>query len=242
MNATPETTSAGETRIRVWDLPTRLFHWSLAASFAGAWLTSESERWRDVHVLLGYALLALVAFRIVWGLVGPRYARFSQFVRGPGAVTRYLRSLVTGRPEHHTGHNPAGALAVLVLLALGAATALTGWATYQDIGGEWFEELHEGLATAMLVVVGVHIAAVVLSSLLHKENLVRAMITGFKRGRPDEGLRGQRLAAGLLVAVLVVGVAAWGWQAGGFAGDGPLLTARGGEHAVHRESVNDDDD
>ena len=93
----------------VWDLPVRLFHWLLVLCFAGAWLTAESEHWRLVHVTLGYTMAALVAFRIVWGLLGTRYARFSSFVRGPSAVLAYLRSLSGPKPEHHTGHNPAGA-------------------------------------------------------------------------------------------------------------------------------------
>ena len=169
------------TSVRVWDLPTRLFHWLLAVSFAGAWLTAESERWRDVHVVLGYGFAGLIAFRLLWGLVGTRYARFASFVRGPAAVKRYLASLLTARPEHHVGHNPAGGWAVLALLGLGLTTALAGYAAYNDFGGHWMEELHEGAASAMLALVFVHIGAVLLSSLLHGENLVRAMLTGLKR-------------------------------------------------------------
>jgi len=170
-------------RIRVWDLPTRLFHWLLAVSFAGAWLTAESERWRDVHVALGYTFAGLIAFRLVWGLVGSRYARFSSFVSGPGAVKRYLLSILRMRPEHHVGHNPAGGWAVLALLGLGLVTAFTGYATYNDYGGHWLEEVHEGAASVMLGLVLVHIGAVLLSSLIHRENLVRAMLDGFKRRR-----------------------------------------------------------
>ncbi len=87
--------------VKVWDIPVRLFHWSFAACFAGAWLTAESERFRDVHVALGYTMAGLIAFRLLWGLVGTRHARFASFVRGPAAVARYLRSLLAGRPEHH---------------------------------------------------------------------------------------------------------------------------------------------
>lgn len=167
--------------VRVWDLPTRIFHWSFALSFAGAWLTAESERLRDVHILLGYTFGGLLAFRLVWGLIGTRYARFASFLFSPADVVRYLRSLVAGRPEHHVGHNPAGAIAIFALLGLGAATALSGYAVYQDIGGEWLEELHEGAASAMLVLVAIHLAGVFVSSLLHGENLVASMITGRKR-------------------------------------------------------------
>ena len=97
----------------VWDVPVRVFHWLLVLCFAGAWLTAESEHWRLVHVTLGYTMAGLVAFRVLWGLVGTRYARFASFVRGPSAVLGYLKSLIGRHPEHHTGHNPAGALAIV---------------------------------------------------------------------------------------------------------------------------------
>jgi cytochrome b len=169
------------TTTRVWDLPTRLFHWLLVGSFAGAWLTSESERLQNLHHLCGYLLLGLIGFRLLWGFVGSRHARFADFVRGPTAVLDYLRSLASGQPQHYIGHNPAGAVAILLLLALGVLTGASGWMSLNDIGGEWLEELHEGLATAMLVVAGVHVAGVIVSSLLHKENLIKAMITGTKK-------------------------------------------------------------
>lgn len=192
-------------RILVWDLPTRLFHWLLAASFAGAWLTAESERWIGAHVTLGYTFAGLIAFRLVWGLLGSRYARFSSFVTGPGPVARYLRSILTFRPEHHVGHNPAGGWAVLALLGLGLATALSGFAAY-TVRAHWLEELHEGAAGAMLALVFVHIGAVLVSSLIHRENLVRAMWNGFKRGSPAEAIRRKRwIAAGALLA-LVAGI------------------------------------
>lgn len=169
-------------RILVWDLPTRLFHWLLAASFAGAWLTSESERWIDVHAMLGYSFAGLIAFRLLWGFAGSRYARFASFVTGPAAVRRYLYSIISFRPERHVGHNPAGGWAVLALLGLGGITALAGFLSYNDYGGHWLEELHEGAAGAMLALVFVHIGAVLVTSLLHRENLVRAMLTGLKHG------------------------------------------------------------
>jgi cytochrome b len=198
-------------RILVWDLPTRVFHWLLALSFAGAYLTAESERWRLVHVTLGYTLGGLLAFRVLWGLVGTRHARFASFVRGPAAVLRYLRSLASGQPEHHTGHNPAGALAIVALLVLGAVLVLTGWSTYNDLGGEWLEELHEGVANVMLAVVGLHVGAVLLSSWLHRENLVRAMLTGRKQGAPQDGIRGPWRVLGvlLLLAVLAFWLQQW---------------------------------
>ncbi len=191
-------------RILVWDAPVRVFHWLLVLSFAGAYLTAESERWRLLHVTLGYTMAGLVAFRLVWGLIGTRHARFASFVRGPSAVARYLGSLLRGRPEHHAGHNPAGALAIVALLLLAAGVAASGWATYNEVAGDWLEELHEAIANLMLALVGIHVAAVVISSRLHHENLVRAMITGRKTGQPAEGIHSawRSVAALLLVAVL----------------------------------------
>ena len=170
--------------VKVWDIAIRVFHWSFAACFAGAWITAESERFRDVHVFLGYTMLGLIAFRVLWGLVGPKHARFANFVRGPRAVGRYLRSLLASRPEHHVGHNPAGAVAIVVLLVLGLVAIASGWAVYNDLGGEWLEEAHEFLAGAMLAVVGIHLAGVAVASWLHRENLVRAMLTG-RKNAPD---------------------------------------------------------
>lgn len=188
----------------VWDVPVRVFHWLLVLCFAGAWLTAESEHWRLLHVTLGYTMAALVAFRVIWGLVGTRHARFASFVRGPRAAWRYLRSLVGPRPEHHTGHNPAGALAIVGLLGLIALTAGSGWATYSELGGEWLEELHEVAANALMVLVVVHIAGVVVGSVVHRENLVRSMFTGRKPAPPAEGIRRgwAALAAVMLAAVL----------------------------------------
>ncbi|MBK6983016.1 MAG: cytochrome b/b6 domain-containing protein [Betaproteobacteria bacterium] len=166
--------------VKVWDIAIRAFHWSIALCFAGAWLTAESERYRDIHVLLGYTVLGLVAFRLLWGVVGTRHARFANFVRGPAAVAHYLRTLLSGRPERHLGHNPAGAVAIVAMLSLAALAGLSGWALYEDLGGEWLEETHEFLAGAMLAAVGVHLAGVAVASWLHRENLVRAMLTGRK--------------------------------------------------------------
>lgn len=190
--------------ILVWDLPTRTFHWMLAACFVGAFTTGDSERWRDLHVMFGYTMLILIAFRVLWGFAGTRYARFSSFAFGPGRVSGYLRSLLGNRPEHHVGHNPAGSWAIWLLLGLALAASLTGYAAYNELGGEWLEELHEGAANAMLAVVLAHIAGVIVSSLCHRENLVAGMITGRKAGEPADGItRARPVAAALLIAAVI---------------------------------------
>jgi cytochrome b len=205
--------SKGDTtqrRILVWDAPVRLFHWLFAACFAGAWLTAESEHWRLVHVALGYTAGGLVIFRLAWGLIGTKYARFSSFVRGPASVWRYLLGISRGHPQRHVGHNPAGAVVIVALLALACVLTMTGWATYNDVGGGWLGELHEALANIMLALVGIHVAGVIVSSWLHRENLVGAMLSGHKSGHPDEGIsRAWRSVA----AIVLAGVLAfWWWQ------------------------------
>lgn len=169
-------------RILVWDLPTRVFHWSFALSFAGAYLTAESERYRDIHLALGYVFLGMLVFRLVWGLVGTAYVRFRAFWFKPAEIVAYLRALLSPHPQHYVGHNPAGGVAIFLLLALGLLISVSGLGLYWEIGDEdWFEELHEIAANMMLLVVGVHIAGVLVSSVLHKENLVRAMFNGYKQ-------------------------------------------------------------
>jgi cytochrome b len=203
-------------RVLVWDAPTRVFHWLMVLSFAGAYLTGEDDHWRLVHVTLGYTMAGLVAFRVVWGFIGTRHARFTDFVRGPGAAMRYLRSVVRGQPEHHTGHNPAGALAVVTLLVLTVVTVATGWATYRELGGDALEELHEAIANVMLGLVVLHVVAVVVSSRLHRENLVGAMISGYKEGQPADAAPGSRrgVAAAMLLAVAAFWCFQW-WTAPG---------------------------
>lgn len=200
--------SAGRS-VLVWDAPVRVFHWLMVLSFAGAWLSAESERLRLLHVSLGYTMAGLVAFRLVWGFMGTRHARFASFVRGPAAVKRYLRSILSRHPEPHVGHNPAGALAIVALLALTLVLTASGWANYNEFGGNLMEGLHEVLANGMLLLVGVHVAAVLLSGWLHRENLVRSMLTGHKSGRPQDAIR----SAWRTVAVLMVlGVLGFWWQ------------------------------
>lgn len=200
----PAHTGGGDApRVLVWDLPTRLFHWMLAASFFGAYVVSESERWIVLHAMLGYTAIGLIVFRLLWGIVGTRYARFTGFAWSPRAVAEYLKSLVSRRPQHYVGHNPAASWAIVALLALVAVTALSGWAVLNEVGGEWLEDVHEAAANATLALVAFHVAAVFVSSVLHRENLVLAMVSGFKRARDAVPAAGTRwlVGAGLLAAV-----------------------------------------
>lgn len=199
-------------RILVWDLPIRLFHWLLAASFVGAFLTAESERVRDIHVVLGYTMLGLVVFRFLWGVIGSRYARFSSFPIVPRRVWEYFKSLFTRTPQHHVGHNPAGSVAIYAILALAVLAGATGYGAYNEIGGEWLAQLHEGAANAMLGLVVIHIGAVIVSSLIHRENLVAAMLNGYKKGRAGEGIRSKHRLVAAVVLLATVGF--WAGSAG----------------------------
>jgi cytochrome b len=194
-----------KTKILVWDVPTRVFHWLLTLSFAGAFLTADSERQRHLHILFGATLLVLIAFRLVWGLVGTRYARFSSFTFGPRAVLRYFTGIATLRGARHLGHPPAASWAIWLMLLLGILVGLSGYAAQAD-GPEWLEEAHEGLASTLLAVVIVHVAGVVVSSVLHRENLVAAMITGRKRGEGHQAIRGARWLVGVALVALVLGL------------------------------------
>lgn len=175
-------------KILVWDWPTRIGHWLMAAAFLLAYLTGESEEWRLVHVWAGGTLAGVVAFRILWGLIGSRHARFATFLRSPSAAVEYLLGLFRGQPQHCTGHNPAGGWAIVLLLTLGLAAAATGWPLYQELGGDWLEGVHEFVVNLMLGVVFVHLAGVLVGSLAHSENLPRTMVTGYKLGAKDEGI------------------------------------------------------
>ena len=179
-------------RILVWDWPVRIGHWLLAGSFLICWLTSESERLRLIHVTAGGVMLGVLLFRLIWGVIGSSTARFSNFLRSPRAALEYLRRLAGRHPEHYTGHNPAGGLAILLMIALGLLTAGSGWLNYNEFGGEWLEEAHEALASSLLLVVIIHLAGVLIGSWRHHENLPRAMLTGHKLGIEDEAIATSR--------------------------------------------------
>lgn len=227
-------------QVRVWDPLVRIFHWSLVLAFAAAYLTGEEwDNWEDVHEIGGYAALGLILFRIIWGFVGSKHARFSDFLYSPSAVIEYLKSLMTTHPKHYLGHNPAGGWMVVLLLAGVFATGFTGLKLLaveegegplanleapalisvaqadndrdearergerteimgmsvpaqgvadaehegmegEEEGEEFWEEAHEIAANLTLFLVIFHVLGVIVSSRLHRENLVRAMVTGNK--------------------------------------------------------------
>lgn len=167
--------------ISVWDPLVRVAHWLLAAAVLGAFFIDDDyQAW---HERLGYAALAVVAVRVLWGFIGTRHARFRDFVRPLSMVRGYTRALLAGAEPRYLGHNPLGGAWILVLLALVAAAGLSGWAlsVVGEDGNEWLEDLHEALANGVIGAVLVHLAGVAWESLRHGENLARAMVTGRKR-------------------------------------------------------------
>lgn len=208
-----------ESSIKVWDVAIRLFHWSLVALFIVAYFSGEGEEGsasESLHAWAGYIIIGLLLFRIVWGFIGGRYARFSDIIRRPSEIVAYLKGMLSGHPRHYLGHNPAGGIMVIAMLIALAAISWTGLKAYEAEGkgplvaaqtvavvpvakadewGEWgehesgeaeefWEEAHEAAVNATLLLIVLHLGGVFTSSMLHRENLARAMITGRKRN-PD---------------------------------------------------------
>jgi len=208
--------------IKAWDIAIRVFHWTLVGCYALAFISSENIP--KLHVFFGYNVLFLVLFRILYGFVGTRYARFSDFLYHPAQIVDYLKGLLIGRPKHYIGHNPAGGFMIIILLLSLLSLILTGLKAYGVKGhgpfakheisfmskafadsddkdnhdeydsrkrrsqknhkaekDEFWEEVHETIAYFTLFFVSIHILGVLISSLVHRENLIKAMITGRKR-------------------------------------------------------------
>ena len=191
-------------RILVWDVPTRVFHWLQALSFGAAYLTAFSERMRNYHVAFGYILLGLLVFRLLWGFVGTRYARFRSFLFDPKQIAVYLLAMFKGKPAHYLGHNPAGSLSVWLLLALGLFIGVTGVLALQDDASDLVVDLHGVATNVMLGVIALHLAGVLMSSILHRENLVRAMVTGTKAAGREKGIQRSYNWLGVLMLIAVV--------------------------------------
>jgi cytochrome b len=208
--------------VLIWDLPTRVFHWTLVASFFIALATGDSDRFRDIHVFFGYLMLGLIAFRVVWGFAGSRYARFSSFLFGPRAAAAYVADVLAARASRHLGHNPAGSWAIFALLALALVICVSGiivLGAEESQGvlkgfaghplGELTKALHESLSWLMLALVVTHLAGVVVESRVHRENLAKSMVTGRKLGGAQDGIASShRLVAFAMLVCVAIG-AAW---------------------------------
>lgn len=211
--------------IRLWDLPTRLFHWSLVLAVAGAMVTIKlGSDWMAWHERFGLLVVGLLTFRVIWGLVGSTYARFAHFVRGPGAIRAYLRGQWQG-----VGHNPLGALSVLALLGLFGFQAVTGLFANDDIAfngplyrlvsSDWSDTLsgwHRQTEWFLYALVALHVLAVVFYTRVKKDNLVKPMITGRKPVTPGSAGVTDATGGGVLALVIAVGIAVFVvWVANG---------------------------
>jgi cytochrome b len=216
-------------KFRVWDLPTRLFHWTLALLVLGQWGTAEWG-WLDMqwHFYFGYALLALLLFRLLWGFVGSETARFTHFLRGPEAVAKFLGEVLRPGPERRAGHNPLGGWAVMLLIVLLAVQGVSGLyssdeiALFGPLSGtvsadvvELMNEIHAFDQNLILGVIVVHVIAVFWHMLYKKETLIRAMFSGRKELPVDPALRfAPAWLAWLIAAIaaaIVWGVVTWPW-------------------------------
>jgi len=171
--------------VAVWDPLVRLGHWLLVACVAAAWVTRTGGH--ELHEALGYAALAIVVLRVVWGFTGPHHARFTAFVRPPAATLDYARLMLAAREPRHVGHNPLGGWMIVLLLLVITALGLSGWVYTTDAywGVKWVADLHEALSDLLLALIALHLAGVALASFRHRENLVAAMLHGRKRPGQD---------------------------------------------------------
>ncbi len=167
--------------VKVWDPLVRVFHWSLATLFFVAYATGDDVE--KVHIAAGYTIAGLVAFRVIWGLVGPKHARFSNFVRSPRETLAYLRDVAMFRAPRYIGHNPAGGIMIVALLVMITGSCITGYMMTTDAywGSKVLEEVHETFANLTIGLVVFHVLGVLIASFEHRENLVKAMVTGRKR-------------------------------------------------------------
>jgi len=186
--------------ILVWDMPVRVFHWLLVLCFVGSWLTAESERLQMIHYAFGYTACFLVIVRLFWGIVGTKYARFSQFLKGPKAIVEHFMAMLRGHTHEDLGHNPAGGLVMMALMLLMLLIGFTGYLTVKETFGDLASNIHDAVASLALGLVVLHIAAALFMSLVQKQNLVRSMITGRKLGLSAQGIRYPQY----LVAILVL--------------------------------------
>lgn len=223
-------------KVRVWDPLIRIFHWTLVAAFTIAYFTDDEDLLLP-HVWAGYVIIGLLVFRVIWGLVGTTHARFSDFVFAPTVVISFLRETLKGQAKRYLGHNPAGGWMVILLLVMLSLISITGLVLYgvdehagplagfmagtgEDVK-DIFEELHEFFANFTLFLVIIHLAGVAMESILHRENLVQAMVTGYKRGddvapeatsSAEKGI--SQLGRFFAVSLVLLGLGVLGWSNG----------------------------
>jgi len=204
----------------IWDLPVRIFHWVLALLILGAWYTVMITGDMETHMLIGQTILCLLVFRIVWGFLGTRYARFGSFIFKPGEVLSYVRALFSKSGGGYAGHNPLGSLAVFAMFLLVGIQVSTGlFATDGDFyagplndllsnrAGNQITNIHYANFDVLTIMIGIHIVAILFYLFYKRENLVTPMFTGKKTGEAFEAIAGSKLALALgLLALSAAGV------------------------------------
>jgi cytochrome b len=216
----PTVSPTPDRSILVWDLPTRLFHWLLLILVIVSFVTGYTGGlWMQYHVWSGCSILGLLIFRLVWGLIGGRYARFSSFVRGPGTALRYASGLLHRVAQQYLGHNPLGGWSVLAMLTALLIQAITGLFANDDIfttgplyswvskaTSDWLTHIHRLNQEVILLLVGLHVAAVLFYLFIKGENLIIPMLTGRKRAHEEDAASTNRWG----LAALIAGVLAFG--------------------------------
>ena len=208
-------------RRRSTDAPTRVFHWLFALSFAGAYLTAESEQWRLLHVTLGYGFAGLLVWRLLYGFVGPRQVRLGLLWSKLSAAPVWFQTLRSGNGPWpalaRQGSHIAMALAVLLMLALVLPLVLSGYATYNEWGGAWaedaLEEAHEFLGNAFLAIALGHVGLIAVLSVIRRQNMARPMLDGRLPGQGPSPVMHQRLALAMLMVMVWASFVAWHLQA-----------------------------
>lgn len=168
-------------KVLVWDLLVRVFHWTVVVGcVADLFVFDDGKLW---HRAIGYAVATALVVRVIWGVIGPRHARFADFAPRPSTLARYIAALAQGKEPRFLGHNPAGAVMMLLLMALLSGVSITGWMLTLDafFGSEALEDFHKAIANSILILAGLHAAAALFESWRHRENLILSMITGYKR-------------------------------------------------------------
>jgi len=205
------------TKVVIWDLPTRVFHWLLLTSYVIAWISYDDNRFLYFHVFAGYVFFGLLLFRLLWGFVGTRYARFHSFAHSWSSVTEYLKGLLNGQAMHFIGHNPAGGYAIFGMLMLGFIISISGLLTLAGEEGHGplqgmvnytvgiaSHSVHEILAWVMLLLTVIHVLGVIVESIWHKENLIWAMLSGKKEAAAGtSSIQGHHFL-GISIAVIVI--------------------------------------
>lgn len=197
------------TPVLIWDVPTRLYHWLLAAgclaAFGLAYGAPEQSKAFDAHMLLGFLLVPLLAFRVIWGVAGTKYVRFNVFLHHPGEVTSYLRETLAGKASRHIGHNPAAGYAMLAMIVTLIAAIASGMLIP---GSKLFEEAHETVSGLLLCLIAAHLLGVCVHMVLHRENVILGMVHGRKTAAAGDGIASPHLLVALAL-LAVTGV--WGY-------------------------------